>query len=30
MLMQRVDIVAGGASAVYGSDAVSGVVNFIF
>ena len=29
MLMQRVDIVAGGASAVYGSDAVSGVVNFI-
>lgn len=29
LLMQRVDIVAGGASAVYGSDAVSGVVNFI-
>jgi iron complex outermembrane receptor protein len=29
MLLQRVDIVAGGASAVYGSDAVSGVVNFI-
>jgi outer membrane receptor protein involved in Fe transport len=29
MLMQRVDVVAGGASAVYGSDAVSGVVNFI-
>lgn len=28
MLLQRVDIVAGGASAVYGSDAVSGVVNF--
>lgn len=29
MLMQRVDIVTGGASAVYGSDAVAGVVNFI-
>jgi outer membrane receptor protein involved in Fe transport len=29
MLMSRVEIVAGGASAVYGSDAVSGVVNFI-
>ncbi|MBC2666834.1 TonB-dependent receptor [Novosphingobium flavum] len=29
MLLQRVDIVTGGASAVYGSDAVSGVVNFI-
>jgi outer membrane receptor protein involved in Fe transport len=29
ILMQRVDIVTGGASAVYGSDAVSGVVNFI-
>ena len=29
MLLQRVDIVAGGTSAVYGSDAVSGVVNFI-
>jgi iron complex outermembrane receptor protein len=29
MLMTRVDIVAGGASAVYGSDAVTGVVNFI-
>jgi len=29
MLMKQVDIVAGGASAVYGSDAVSGVVNFI-
>ena len=28
-LMSRVDIVTGGASAVYGSDAVSGVVNFI-
>lgn len=29
MLIQRVDIVTGGASAVYGSDAVAGVVNFI-
>ena len=29
MLMERVDIVTGGASAVYGSDAVSGVVNFV-
>src|SRR5579862_4689267 len=28
-LLQRVDIVTGGASAIYGSDAVSGVVNFI-
>ena len=28
-LMQRVDVVTGGASAVYGSDAVSGVVNFV-
>lgn len=28
-LMQRVDVVTGGASAVYGSDAISGVVNFI-
>jgi len=28
-LISRVDIVTGGASAVYGSDAVSGVVNFI-
>jgi outer membrane receptor protein involved in Fe transport len=28
-LVQRVDIYTGGASAVYGSDAVSGVVNFI-
>ena len=28
-LLQRVDVVTGGASAVYGSDAVSGVVNFI-
>src|SRR5436190_17112260 len=29
MLMQRVDIVTGGASAIYGSDAVAGVVNFV-
>ena len=29
MLIQRVDVVTGGASAVYGSDAVSGVVNFV-
>lgn len=29
MLVQRVDVVTGGASAAYGSDAVSGVVNFI-
>lgn len=29
MLMSRVDVVTGGASAVYGSDAVSGVVNFV-
>lgn len=29
ILMKRVDIVTGGASAVYGSDAVSGVINFI-
>jgi outer membrane receptor protein involved in Fe transport len=29
MLMQRVDVVTGGASAVYGSDAISGVINFI-
>ncbi|MBC2664931.1 TonB-dependent receptor [Novosphingobium flavum] len=29
MLVKRVDVVTGGASAVYGSDAVSGVVNFI-
>jgi len=28
-LVERVDVVTGGASAVYGSDAVSGVVNFI-
>jgi iron complex outermembrane receptor protein len=29
MLMSRVDVVTGGASAVYGSDAVTGVVNFV-
>src|ERR1700743_2803037 len=29
MLVQRVDVVTGGASAVYGSDAVAGVVNYI-
>lgn len=29
MLIERVDIVTGGASAAYGSDAVSGVVNFV-
>lgn len=28
-LLDRVDVVTGGASAVYGSDAVAGVVNFI-
>ena len=28
-LIERVDIVTGGASAVYGSDAVAGVVNFV-
>ena len=28
-LLSRVDVVTGGASAVYGSDAISGVVNFI-
>ena len=28
-LVQRVDVVTGGASATYGSDAVAGVVNFI-
>jgi iron complex outermembrane receptor protein len=28
-LISRVDIVTGGASAVYGSDAVTGVVNFV-
>jgi iron complex outermembrane receptor protein len=29
LLVQRVDVVTGGASAAYGADAVSGVVNFI-
>lgn len=29
MLVQRVDIVTGGVSAVYGSDAMSGVVNYV-
>jgi iron complex outermembrane recepter protein len=29
LMIQRVEIVTGGASAVYGSDAVSGVVNYI-
>jgi iron complex outermembrane receptor protein len=29
MLLDRVETVTGGASAVYGSDAISGVVNFI-
>lgn len=29
LLLKRVDIVTGGASAVYGSDAVAGVVNFV-
>lgn len=29
LLIQRVDVVTGGVSAVYGSDAVSGVVNFV-
>src|SRR5439155_18926443 len=29
MLVSRVDIVTGGASAIYGSDAVAGVVNFV-
>ncbi len=28
-LVERVDVVSGGASALYGSDAVAGVVNFI-
>lgn len=28
-LIQRVEVVTGGASAVYGSDAMSGVVNFV-
>ena len=29
MLVKRVDVVTGGVSAVYGSDAVSGVVNYV-
>lgn len=29
LLVQRVEVVTGGASAVYGSDAVAGVVNYI-
>ncbi|MEC3947757.1 TonB-dependent receptor domain-containing protein [Sphingobium sp. HWE2-09] len=29
LLIERVDLVTGGASAAYGSDAVSGVVNFV-
>jgi outer membrane receptor protein involved in Fe transport len=29
MLVQKVDIVTGGASAIYGSDAVAGVVNYV-
>ena len=29
MLLKRVDIVTGGVSAVYGSDALTGVVNFV-
>jgi iron complex outermembrane receptor protein len=29
MLMQKVDIVTGGASSIYGSDAVAGVVNYV-
>ena len=29
LLIQRVDVVTGGASAVYGSDAIAGVVNFV-
>lgn len=28
-LIQRIDVVTGGATAVYGSDAVAGVVNFV-
>lgn len=28
-LIERVDLVSGGAAAVYGSDAVSGVINFV-
>jgi iron complex outermembrane recepter protein len=28
-LVQRIDVVTGGASAVYGSDAIAGVINFV-
>src|SRR6185369_1300247 len=28
-LVERIDVITGGASAVYGSDAIAGVVNFI-
>jgi iron complex outermembrane receptor protein len=28
-MIERVDVLTGGASAVYGSDAIAGVVNFI-
>ena len=28
-MIERVDVLTGGASAVYGADAVAGVVNFI-
>src|SRR6185295_13641026 len=28
-LLERVDVMTGGASAVYGSDAIAGVINFI-
>jgi outer membrane receptor for ferrienterochelin and colicin len=28
-LVERIDVVTGGASAVYGSDALAGVVNFV-
>lgn len=29
MLIERVDVVTGGVSAVYGSDAITGVINFV-
>lgn len=29
MLVERIDVVTGGASAVYGSDAITGVVNYV-
>lgn len=29
LLIQRVDVVTGGTSAIYGSDAVTGVINFV-